>query len=183
LTTTSAHSRKKAEEAEFKAAVAAALEERDAEGRALIAAYNKVHKHVMRSGSDNPAVTEEQVRAGQFSGCAQVYHIVNFGYHMPLHSRLLVATCAYCADVCVMQQMSPAKVQLQFAAELLAGVVYCHTHCHVDGRACAVPQLVSAKEASNASQLLTGIVCCHMRWCADRHVCPATGLLRCCLPR
>lgn len=76
LTTTSAHSRKKAEEAEFKAAVAAALDERDAEGRALIAAYDKVHKHVMRSGTDSPAVTEEQVRPGQQSGC--VPHSVCF---------------------------------------------------------------------------------------------------------
>lgn len=59
-----AHKRKQAEEADFKAALAAALAERDAEGRSLIAAYNKVHKHVMRSGTDDPAVTEEQVRLG-----------------------------------------------------------------------------------------------------------------------
>jgi hypothetical protein len=57
-----AHSRKKAEEAEFRAALAAALAERDEEGRALVAAYNSVHKHVMRAGTHDPAATEEQVR-------------------------------------------------------------------------------------------------------------------------
>lgn len=59
-----AHARKKAEEAEFKAALAAALTERDTEGRDLVAAYDKVHKHVMRAAgaADDPAATEEQVR-------------------------------------------------------------------------------------------------------------------------
>lgn len=57
-----AHSRKKAEDSEFRSALAAALAERDQEGRAVVAQYDKVHKHVMRAGSDgNPAAVEEQV--------------------------------------------------------------------------------------------------------------------------
>jgi hypothetical protein len=57
-----AHGRKKAEEAEFKAALEAALAERDAEGRALITAYDKAHKHVLREGAANAVSAEEQVR-------------------------------------------------------------------------------------------------------------------------
>lgn len=57
-----AHGRKKAEEAEFKAALEAALAERDAEGRALIAAYDKAHKHVLREGAANAVLADEQVR-------------------------------------------------------------------------------------------------------------------------
>jgi hypothetical protein len=65
-----AHARKKSEEAESRAALAAALAERDTEGRDLVAAYDKVHKHVMRAAAaagaaaDDPAATEEQVRGG-----------------------------------------------------------------------------------------------------------------------
>lgn len=59
-----AHSRKKAEEAEFRTALAAALSERDAEGRRIIAEYDRVHKHVMRAGAEDTAATEEQVGSG-----------------------------------------------------------------------------------------------------------------------
>lgn len=52
-----AHARKQAEQAEFAAALAAALAERDAEGRALIAAYDQSHKRLLRDSA-----AEEQVR-------------------------------------------------------------------------------------------------------------------------
>lgn len=70
-----AHARKQAEQAEFAAALAAALAERDGQGRALIQHYDKMHKHLMRGQGSvsvagaagqqqpEPASSEEQVHA------------------------------------------------------------------------------------------------------------------------
>lgn len=60
-----AHGRKKAEEADFKAALQSALAEQDAEGRALVAGYNKVHKHAMCARADSSA-SEDKV-----GGCTE----------------------------------------------------------------------------------------------------------------
>lgn len=75
-----AHARKKAEEAEFKAALAAALAERDTEGRDLVAAYDKVHKNVMRAAgaADDPAAMEEQVRCAAQQEAAPLGVVCSF---------------------------------------------------------------------------------------------------------
>jgi hypothetical protein len=78
---------------------------------------------------------------------------------------LLPLACLVLMGVWCVQQPSFAIVKLCYAAELLAGCWY-HMRCYNNGCACALPQLVSAEEASHVTQLLTGVACCHMRWCA-----------------
>lgn len=57
-----AHSRKKAEQAAFKAALSEALAERDAEAKALLLGYEKGKKALLRSMAARSADPEEQVR-------------------------------------------------------------------------------------------------------------------------
>jgi hypothetical protein len=56
-----AHGRKKAEQASFKAALAEALAERDAEAKALLLGYEKGKKALLRSIAARTADPEEQV--------------------------------------------------------------------------------------------------------------------------
>eukprot|EP00879_Flechtneria_rotunda_P020620 GHRR01021699.1.p1 GENE.GHRR01021699.1~~GHRR01021699.1.p1 ORF type:complete len:536 (+),score=232.58 GHRR01021699.1:130-1737(+) len=56
-----AHGRKKAEQAQFQAAVSAAMSERDAAARALLVEYEKAKKQTVRRVAEQPAETEEQV--------------------------------------------------------------------------------------------------------------------------
>jgi hypothetical protein len=56
-----AHEKRKAEVAAFRAAVAAALDERDQEARDIIAAYEKAKKRAIRQVAESPDDMEDAV--------------------------------------------------------------------------------------------------------------------------
>ena len=56
-----AHERRKAEVAAFRAAVAAALDERDQEARDIIATYEKAKKRAIRQVAESPGDMEDAV--------------------------------------------------------------------------------------------------------------------------
>jgi hypothetical protein len=63
-----AHERRKAEVAAFRAALAAALEERDGESRRLISDYEKGKKAGVRRVTEEPDALDDVVRGGGGGG-------------------------------------------------------------------------------------------------------------------
>lgn len=145
-----AHSRKKAEEAEFRAALAAALAERHEEGRALVAVYNSVHKHVMRAGTQDPAATEEQVGA-PYMYCMHVrlcmcLYKYTCWIRRPSQDLQPTARARMCAvHECKMTRLDNTRaesnvpqacVQLMYNAHVLMLTVVCINVCACARRCC-----------------------------------------------